>query len=258
MPSNYAHYRFGVKALEKMDPDIRRKVQKFRNVYDTGLHGPDLFFYYNPLIHTATGALGKKFHAQTGDAFFSAAARRLRLNPSEVGRVYLYGVLGHYCLDAALHPLVEAIAREGKIGHVELETEFDRFLLTRDGKIPPHVQDFSGHMRLSRGECVTVSGFFPGSSPSDILRSVRNMARLTRLLASRNRRTVETLVGLAGKNARQILMPRSPNPNCAHLDETMLELYDQALERYPAMEAQLTALLSSGTALGEEFSPIFG
>lgn len=258
MPSNYAHYRFGVKALEKMDPDVRRKVRKFRNVYDTGLHGPDLFFYYNPLIRTATGALGTKFHAQTGDAFFSAAARRLRLNPSEVGRVYLYGVLGHYCLDSALHPLVEAAVQEGKIGHVELETEFDRFLLTRDGKIPPHVQDFSGHMHLSRGECVTVSGFYPGSSPSAIARSVGNLARFTRLFASRNRKTIEMLVGLAGKDAKQMLMTRSPNPNCDYLDETMLELYDQALERYPAMEAQLTALLTAGTALGEEFSRTFG
>ncbi len=258
MPSSYAHYRFGVKVLEKMDPAVRRKVQKFRNVYDTGLHGPDLFFYYNPLFRTSTGALGKKFHAQTGDAFFSAAARRLKLNPSEVGRVYLYGVLGHYCLDRSLHPLVNATVQEGKIGHVELETEFDRFLLTRDGKIPPHVQDFSGHMHLSRGECVTVSGFYPGSSPSDILRSVGNMARFTRLFASRNRKTTEMLVGLAGKEAKQMLMTRCPNYNCDYLDEPMMDLYDQALEEYPAMEAQLTALLTAGTALGEEFSRTFG
>jgi len=257
MPSSYAHYRFGIKALEKMDPAVRRKVQQFRNVYDTGLHGPDLFFYYNPLIRTSTGALGSKFHAQTGDAFFSAAVRRLRLNPSEVGKVYLYGVLGHYCLDSAIHPLVEATAQEEKIGHVEMETEFDRFLLTKDGKLPPHVQDFSGHMRLSRGECVTVSAFYPGSTPSDILRSVKNMARFTRLFASRNRKTTEMLVSLAGKSAKQMLMTRNPNPNCDYLDEPMMALYDQALERYPIMEAQLTALITSGTPLGEEFSLTF-
>lgn len=258
MPSSYAHYRFGIRALEKMDPAVRRTVGQFRNVYDTGLHGPDLFFYYNPLFHTSTGALGEKFHAQTGESFFTASARRLRLNPSEVGKVYLYGVLAHYCLDSALHPLVEATAREGKIGHVELETEFDRFLLTRDGKIPPHVQDFSGHMHLSRGECVTVSTFYPGSSPSAIRRSVGNMAKITRLLASRNRKTTEFLVGIAGKEAGQMLMPRTPNRNCDYLDEPLLELYDQTLERYPVMEAQLTALISSGTPLGEEFSPTFG
>lgn len=258
MPSSYAHYRFGVKALEKMDPAVRRKVQQFRNVYDTGLHGPDIFFYYNPLIHTAAGALAAKIHAQTGESYFTAAARRLRLSPSEVGTVYLYGVLGHYCLDSALHPLVDATAREGKIGHVEMETEFDRFLLTKDRKLPPHVQDFSGHMRLSRGECVTVSGFYPGASPSDVHRSVKNMAWITRLLAARNRKTAEMLVGIAGKDAKQMLMPRNPNPNCEFLDEPMMALYDQALERYPAMEAQLTALIASGAPLGEEFSLIFG
>lgn len=258
MPSTYAHYRFGVQMLEKMDPALKRKIQRFRNVYDVGLHGPDLFFYYNPLFPTAPGKLGGKFHQQTGEAFFSAAARRLRMKPNDVGTAYLFGVLGHYCLDSAVHPLVNETAKEGKISHTELEAEFERFLLTMDRKIPAHVQDFSGHMKLSPGECITVAELYPGSKPGHIRQGVGNMAKITKLLASRNRKTTEALLGFAGKEAAQMLLPRTPNENCAFLDDAMLALYNDALERCPAMEAALRAHLETGEPLGEMFQPIFG
>ena len=71
MPANYAHYRFGKQLLSGMCPNDRRSIQRFRRLYDMGLHGPDIFFYYNPLIKTATGQLGGVFHAQSGQEFFA-------------------------------------------------------------------------------------------------------------------------------------------------------------------------------------------
>ena len=97
MPANYAHYRFGKQLLSGMCPNDRRSIQRFRRLYDMGLHGPDIFFYYNPLIKTATGQLGGVFHAQSGQEFF---ARVCAQAGSEAGRVYLLGLLGHYCLDS--------------------------------------------------------------------------------------------------------------------------------------------------------------
>ena len=59
MPANYAHYRFGKQLLPGMDAETARSIQRFRRLYDMGLHGPDFFFYYNPLIKTAAGELVK-------------------------------------------------------------------------------------------------------------------------------------------------------------------------------------------------------
>ena len=89
MPANYAHYRFGKQLLSGMSPNDRRSIQRFRRLYDMGLHGPDIFFYYNPLIKTATGQLGGVFHAQSGQEFF---ARVCAQAGSEAGRVYLLGL----------------------------------------------------------------------------------------------------------------------------------------------------------------------
>lgn len=258
MPAAYAHYRFGTQAMEQLEPAVRQQVSRFRHVFDMGVQGPDLFFYYDPLFRTAQGALGNKFHAQSGEVFFSSAIRRLRLNPSEVGTVYLYGVLAHYCLDSTVHPFVNETVAAGEVRHVEMESEFDRFLLTKDGKVPAHVQDLSQYVGLSRGECVTVAGLYPGATAGGVRRGVGNMKRILKLLSSRNRKTVETLVGVAGKTGKDMLIPRSQAPGSEERDEAMLALYEGALERYPVLARQLTALWKTGAELGPEFKPTFG
>lgn len=258
MPAAYAHYRFAAQALERLDPALRQQISRFRQVFDMGAQGPDFFFYYNPLFHTATGSLGNKFHAQSGKTFFTTAVRRLRLNPSQVGTVYLYGVLAHYCLDSAAHPFVYETEAAGEVSHVGMESEFDRFLLTKDGKIPAHAQDLSRFTKLSRGECVTVADLYPGATPRGVLQGVRNMGRILKLFSSRRRKAVETLVGIAGKGARELLIPRTPAPGSEERDEALLSLYDSALERYPILASQLTQLRTAGTELGPEFASTFG
>ena len=261
MPSAYAHYRFGVQLLKRMPPDICRTAQRFRQLYDAGLHGPDIFFYYNPLMKNNIGKLGSKLHHQSGQEFFTRVCKRFRLEPSEAGYAYLYGLLTHYCLDSVCHPFVNATASEGKIGHVELETEFDRYLLTLDGKIPPSTYDISRHMKLTRGECVAVSRFYPSVSPSVIQRSVGHMALATRCLAMPKglpRNAMEKAVRKFGGKYAQFLMTDEPNPVCSPLNRKLEALYNEALERYPRLCDQLTAHLTHNVPLGMDFAPEFG
>ena len=127
MPSTYAHYRFGIQMLPQMPADVRRTIQRFRQLFEMGLHGPDIFFYNSPLIKTNVGFWGAKFHEQTGEDFFTRVCRNLRLEPSEAAAAYLYGVLCHYCLDAHCHPYVHKTAEKGEVTHAQLETEFERY-----------------------------------------------------------------------------------------------------------------------------------
>ena len=84
------------------------------------------------------------------------------------------------------------------------------------------------------------------------------MERILKLFASRNRKAVESVVGLVGKSAREMLIPRTPAPGSEERDAALLSLYEKALERYPVLAAQLTALRTAGTELGPEFKPTFG
>lgn len=258
MPSSYAHYRFGQLAYPALPPEIRRTVQRFRQLYDVGLHGPDLFFYYQPLFHTKMGELGHTYHAASGRAFFGDAISRLGENPPEGAVSYLFGVLAHYALDGACHPAIRQIAAEGKIGHTELETEFDRYLLTLDGKEPPHTQNLGQHMKLTWGECVTVSECYPPATSYTIRWCIWVMAMVNRVLAMKNRDLLSRLFSLGGDDAVQMVMYPRPNHKCSHLDEPLMALFDQALERYSILAEQLAAAIYNGAPLGEDFELSFG
>lgn len=254
MPANYAHYRFGKAVLESLPPQAQQDVKRFRRLYDMGLHGPDIFFYYNPFFTTAAGALGNKFHAMSGKDFFRHACAAVK---TEAGRAYLYGLLSHYCLDSLAHPYVNKHAGAGEARHVEMEVEFDRYLLEADGVPAPHTHDQTGHMKLTPGECVTVAAFY-GAESGAVSRSVKNMARCTRTLAWENRRLLRRLLALTNQTVIDQQMHERPNERCTELNKGLSAYYDRALKHYPLLLEQLMAHMQSGDPLGDAFEPNFG
>ncbi len=261
MPSTYAHYRMGVALLPTFPADVRRTIQRFRRMFDVGLHGPDIFLHYNFLVPTATGALGSKYHAQTGREFFQRACRVARLEKSEAAQAYIYGAMCHYALDSVCHPFVTEQAQVCNATHGEIEVEFDRFLLETDGKVPPESQDFSTHLELTPGECSTVAKFYPPATSRQVQDSLRNMARQVKLLATpegARRKVLRKSMALLGAHIGGLLMTTGPNSKCQALDIPLLALYEQAVEDIPELLNQLRAHMTYNAVLGEEFTKIFG
>lgn len=256
MPSHYAHYRFGAKAIPLLPPQVQRSVRLFRQLYDVGLHGPDMFYYYSLPLKGRVTALGSKYHKMTGAEFFQPVCKHLRLEPNEAAMAYLYGVLTHYCLDSALHGFVNEQTADGQIGHIELEAEFDRYLLQLDGKRRPDAHDSSTHMKLTQGECDTVAKFY-GTSPANVEISLKCMAANAKLIGTPNRDLRKFMQKYGGKTLRQNFADRLPNPKCSHLDEPMLALYEEALARLPAMMDALLAHMHHNAPLGELFEATF-
>lgn len=255
MPASYAHYRFGKLLIPDLPADVRQCVHRFRRLYDMGLQGPDFFFYYNPLMKTSVGSLGGQFHSQTGQEFFTRACGQVS---SEAARAYLYGLLGHYCLDSACHPFVESKVASGEAGHVALESEFDRYLMEKDGLVPPHTQDISPHIKLTRGECVTVAGFYPPATPANVNQSVHFMAFALRFLSSKNRKRVRRLLTRIKPSLCDSLIPERPVEAFARMDSELLARYNRALKHYLLLLEQLTAHMRTGEPLGEDFEVTFG
>ena len=52
-------------------------------------------------------------------------------------------------------------------------------------------------------------------------------------------------------------MADQPNENCAHLDEDLKKLYDEAAALYPVLLEQLTAHMTYNASLGEQFDKTF-
>lgn len=256
MPSFYAHYRFGAKALEYLPGDVQRSVRRFRTMYDMGLYGPDLFYFYSLPMKRRVTELGHLFHSQTGQEFFQQVCTRLGPSPSEAATAYLYGVLAHYCLDSAIHSYVNDITADGQIGHIELEAEFDRYLLRLDGNPRPNLHDNSVHMHLTQGECATVADFY-GTSPATVALSLQSMALKARLVATQNRNLRRLLKKVVNSKTRENFTERTANPRCAHLDEPLLALFDHALARFPAMAETLCSHIADNMPLDALFTRTF-
>ena len=73
MPSTYAHYTFGERMLPLFPAKIRALIQENRALYDIGLHGPDILFYYKALCSNEVNAVGYEMHDKPGADFFAPA-----------------------------------------------------------------------------------------------------------------------------------------------------------------------------------------
>ena len=255
MPAAYAHYRFGKLLIPQLPFPVRQCIQRFRRMYDVGLQGPDIFFYHNPFLNTNSGKLGKQIHLQSGQEFFS---RAWAAADTEAAKAYLYGVLAHYCLDAACHPFVNRVDSSGEISHRKLEAEFDRYLMAMDGIGQPHRHDVTRHIKLTRGECMTAAAFYPAAAGADVRQSVRFMAFSLRFLAGGSRQKREKLLYGLKPSLCEMFVPEEPVAACARMDSELLARFNRALKQYPRLLEQLEAWGKTGAPLGEEFLPTFG
>lgn len=258
MPSVYAHYRFGAQLIPKMPPKVQRTVCRFRQLYDMGLHGPDIFDYLGGL--SGGGKLRQKFHAQTGKVFFERVCRNIRLRPSEGALAYLYGLLAHYALDSLSSGYIARMAEQEKLSVDVIAMEFDRYLLLLDGKKPPHLQDLSGHIKLTPGECETVAACYPRVSAGAVGKSVEHMASVIHLLAlpqGSRRQWLDKGVRLVMPKAAGRVMPVHPNHACGAINPSLQRLYDMAADRYPLLVEQIHGHLRRNAALGADFSVPF-
>ena len=58
------------------------KLEAHRELYDIGLHGPDLLFYYHAEKSTPVAALGNAMHDEPGRMFFDRARRVCTRKPT--------------------------------------------------------------------------------------------------------------------------------------------------------------------------------
>ena len=258
MPALYAHNRFGSDLLPSLPADVRKTVNRFPQLFRVGLQGPDIFFYYSPGFKTTVGSLGDAAHNQSGIEFFRQAAKAAN---TEAGFAYLYGLLAHYAMDSLCHPYIHGQKHENGLIHMQLESEFERYLLALDGVSVPETFHRGKPIRLTRGECVTVAPFFPPATPAQINWTV-HASRWSQWWFSLPhgifRRLMLRVLKALGKNHMYLVVPSRAEPKFRATNARMMELYAQSLDRYRVLLEQLTAHMKTGAPLGPEFEPDFG
>ena len=137
MPSTYAHYRMGKEAAEELTGEAWHTLSMYRQLYLIGLHGPDILFYYRPLKSNVINGIGYGMHGRPGVEFFEHAVKVIENKENKAPYLaYMYGVMCHFALDVTCHGYIDEKIEKSGVSHAEIEVEFDRMLMEKDGFDP--------------------------------------------------------------------------------------------------------------------------
>ena len=116
MPAVYAHRRFGEKVLAACRNDeARTAIETYQDLFNIGLQGPDILFYYDPPAPKPLQGRRRRFARRPGRALFEAGAAHVNGRPEGQALLsYLLGFLCHFALDSECHSYIEyEIGRSG-------------------------------------------------------------------------------------------------------------------------------------------------
>lgn len=144
MPEGYTHVKYANRAAKLAGLEIRNP-----GAFALGANGPDPLFFYRSWIPSAhrklnLHPLGNRMHEEKTGAFLQALLKNAK---TKTQWDYTLGFLCHYGVDSVMHPLVEAMCREGKpygvkSGHGYLEIGLDSYEYQQDhgtGAVPAGV-----------------------------------------------------------------------------------------------------------------------
>ena len=228
MPSTYAHHRMGQEVIKQVSAPARDIIMKHKQLYDIGLHGPDILFYYHSLVTNPVNAIGYGLHERSGKYFFGKAAGIIETaSDKEAALAYIYGFICHFAFD-------EKIAQSG-VSHTEIEVEFDRSLMIEDGKDPVR-QDLTKHIVPSMENASVIAPFFQGAEPKQVKKALKGMIQNNHLLLAPSRlkrMLIYAILRLSGnyKEMHGLLGNFEANPACEDSTAKLHQLYAVAKSR---------------------------
>ncbi|MBR5598343.1 MAG: zinc dependent phospholipase C family protein [Lachnospiraceae bacterium] len=233
MPTSYAHYKFGQEVKVKLPKDILAIVNDYPQLFDLGLHGPDLLFYYNALKKNKINTTGFGLHEYSGRYVFRRAAKVIiDKQMSHAHLAYIFGFLCHYSLDVSCHGCVNAFEATGIASHLEIEAELDREMLVRDGKDPLSTI-LTKHLVSNRENAEVIKDFFPGITAKEIEKTIKDMIFYLNFLVAPGkfkRWIFAKGLKLVGKyeDFGGLMINVEKNHECDKTVERLLDLYEDA------------------------------
>ena len=257
MPSTYAHFRLGRELLPLLSGPLRAAADAYPQLYDIGLHGPDILFNHCPLVKTRINRMGYTIHARPGSEFFSLSLEAVRRG-GQPALAYAAGYLCHFAMDTVCHAYVERTELQGAVSHCAMEADLDRALMAEDGQDPLRFP-LCGHIRASRENAAVIAAFYSGVTGGQIRRSVRSMVLNQRFLQSPSplfRRMIRRVLRPFGQMADMVLSDQA-DPRCVRTTRRLVRQYPFCLKTALRLTEEYTAALCEGRGLGPLFSRNF-
>lgn len=265
MPSTHAHYVFGREVLRELPAPQAALAREYRQLYDIGQHGPDILFYYHVLTNNKINAVGYAVHGRPGREFFAPALAHISALSGEArerAKAYALGFLCHFALDSACHGYIENKIAVSGVTHTEIESEFDRYLLLREG-IEPLSARLVGHIVPSAENAADISPFFAGVDAKHVKKALRSMRFYNALLRAPHqpkRGLVNFVLRLSGNYPEMhgMMIAKHPIPACADSNLRLSKLMARARGECLSLIQNFFACLSGEAELSPAFERTFG
>lgn len=262
MPAFYAHYRFGKETAALAQEPLSEIIHAHRRIFEIGLQGPDIFFFYKPLAGGGKVAkYGHHLHDISALAFFENALTVVeRFGRDSKEYAYLLGFICHFVLDAACHPYIADYIKASGVKHLEIEEEFEKYLLRMDGKDP--IGFPLAELVPTDAETAAAISPFEGISPAEVRGSLRDLKKVKKVLTApglMKQGTINTAMKLTGKHAylKGLMNQRKDNPKCAESNKGLAERFAEAVGFGVEMMESFDRSLVTGEALDLRFDRNF-
>ncbi len=263
MPTTYAHYKFGKEVISALPRPLQSSIENNRELFDIGVHGPDILFYYSPLKKNAVNSQGYELHEKRADAFFQHAAEVIGAAGDPAGaRAYIYGVICHFALDSECHPYIEKMIQTSGLTHSEIEMEFDRLLLKED-YINPVRYLGTKHIRPTEENGAVIAPFYEELTAEQIVKALKGMIFYHKMLlapGTAKRKLLFAGMKLTGnyEGMHGMVMSLEPNPQCRDYCQILKRLYAGAVPIAASLMIRYQKALFEGADLPERFGRTFG
>lgn len=233
MPTTYAHYTFGKEVLKELkEDDLKQIINKNIDLYNIGLHGPDILFYYNPLKSNIINKRGNAIHSENFDIFLENARNVIhKSNDNERAISYIMGFICHFMLDSECHPYIGE-KQNKELSHNEIESEFDRIFMVNNN-LNPILFKPTEHILPRKEYAHYISSFYDIDSDT-ILKALKSMKFYLNFLVSPRR--LKRFIILKGlkftgnyNSMKGLIMNYEPNPSCIEINENLHKLYMDAI-----------------------------
>lgn len=262
MPTTYTHYKFGKDVLLNLPEPLRKTIDTRRELFDIGLHGPDLLFYYYPLSYNHVNKTGVKLHKKCAAEFFMHAKEVIQSADDKIGaKAYIYGVVCHYALDSVCHKYVEKIIHVSGYGHSEIEMEWDRRVMEADG-LNPLIYVPVKHLHPSKRNAKVIAPFYEGIKEGEIYKASKGMVwALNELMPLSPYKDVIVkkalkLVNLETKYG--LFMSVNENKKLDRYIDILDSVYEETIDFAVQLIDEYRSFLTAKEPLSKDFNDCFG
>ena len=261
MPTTYAHWRFGDKCIRMLPDDLQNIILNNRAIFDYGVHGPDIFFYYNCLKHNEVNRYGSAMHdIPYKDTLAQIKENFKKTENKDMALSYLLGFTCHFTLDSYCHGFIEKVDETMPYSHGKIESQFDRYLLIKDG-FNPVTKSVTDMFHPDKKMAKVISGRFNKFDEDIIYKTLKDQKLYLNLLKDNSdikRFFLTTAMDIAKvPSFKDLLITKENVEELKPVNIRLNKYFDMALKHYPVLADSLIGYLSDKNELNTYFKHNF-